>query len=194
MFKEGRIDIPSDHKKAKRFVNGLLAYSYENASLDHHKMRKRFDYELDDFSGVDRSFCSGEEDCRYSYVIDENFYEDFFEDRKVDIGTFKQIHEYVLEHGARQVKIGNCKHLILKNQEGINRDRRGIKDLDWILKFYPIYAIERRSCISLHDIIIACYKVKSHKFENNYELIYGASIVEHIGNTLEITMDVEHGS
>lgn len=84
---------------------------------------------------------------------------------------------------------------------GVNSDTRGTRPLDSHLKFHPSYTIERDHRITLHDFIIASYKIKSHKFENWYELISRAKTVTiskaqgtKAGSAMTIDIGGDHGS
>ena len=200
MFKEGVITIPSNHKAAKGLVEGLTQYAYRNVKLDYEKISRRVKYrpgnksdsEYEDF---DVKFKSGNDDCRYSYVVAREFDDRYYDEKQPDvIDVFRQIHEYVIENGARSVKIDKCKRLEVINKSGVNSDTRGIRGLDWVLKFYPTFVVERRKGITLHDVIISCYKTKSHKFENNYECMWAIEDFRFKKGVLSIELDLDHGS
>lgn len=53
------------------------------------------------------------------------------------------------------------------NDCGIADHRGGVGELDWKLSFWPEYVVdgENGSNVTFHDLIIAAYKIRSHKFD-----------------------------
>ena len=78
----------------------------------------------------------------------------------------------------------------LVNKRGINEDHRGSDHCEIELPFF-----HKRKLISptLDDFISALYKLKSHKFDTNYEMYCGCTITK-IKNGLKIELNFDHGS
>ena len=176
---KGTLTLPSDPKQLKKIVTHLFEYTYSNIKLDYDKISKSIDEELSESESSydwEAEYEPGENDCELSYKTDNAFDpRDFDESPHAEL--FARIHTYVQSNGARGVRLKGVRSLTIRNSMGINTDTRGTRPLDSHLKFHPSYTVERGHRITLHDFIIASYKIKSHKFENWYELISGAETV-----------------
>jgi hypothetical protein len=82
------------------------------------------------------------------------------------------------------------------NKDGVNPDRRGSDHLEVILPFESeIYL----SCNStFYELLVVAHKIKSHKFENNYELFCGVSNLTYQGKNnyycVKVELSFDHGS
>jgi len=77
------------------------------------------------------------------------------------------------------------------NRNGFNTDHRG---LDHTLIRLPFLTeINLGKEFTLEDLIIANTNLKSHKFDNWYELYCGAKC-EKKNNLIEVSLDFDHGS
>lgn len=89
----------------------------------------------------------------------------------------------------------NVEEINLYNKSGVNRDARGVRDVDWKLHFWNKYTCY--NSITFHDLIVAAYKIRSHKFENNYELFCDVKTYVFSSNgkyTINIFAEFDHGS
>ena len=82
--------------------------------------------------------------------------------------------------------------LKLINSCGFNDDERGSDHLKIKLDFHSEYVLNKN--FTLYDLAIACYKIKSHKFDNWYEIFLKCSKVNLIKDELVLNLDFEHGS
>lgn len=109
-----------------------------------------------------------------------------------------EIHEYLKENTAKDLIISGVIGLKLVNTSGINTDSRGIREVDWKLSFWEKYKIYKETDVTLHDLIIAAYKIRSHKFEDWYEMFceLGNIKIKETDNGKMITMfaKFDHGS
>ena len=202
MFSKGKITLSPDLRKTGTLLQDLLTYIYHNIELDYDKLSKRLDYDPNDSDsdfdhygpyGCKFDYKPGSSDCRFSYKINK-VYDDCLDESSPNHELFESLHTYVRTHGARKIKFTGISNLTINNKRGPNTDPRGTRGLDWLLVFHPTFTVSRPRCISLHDLIIGCYKTKSHKFENNYEAVFGPKKIVLDGDSLEFNLDVDHGS
>jgi hypothetical protein len=78
----------------------------------------------------------------------------------------------------------------LINTCGINEDHRGSNHTDIQLDFNPNWVLRGST---LRDLVEGMYRVKSHKFDYNYELFCGSQITK-VKNGIRIEFDFDHGS
>jgi Family of unknown function (DUF5868) len=57
----------------------------------------------------------------------------------------------------------------MMSASGMNTSACDVRDIDWKLHWWNSYNISDNEGIKFRDIVIACYKIKSHKFEIEYE-------------------------
>ncbi|AEQ60172.1 hypothetical protein [Acanthamoeba castellanii mamavirus] len=104
-------------------------------------------------------------DDKYVYKFDGDLSERY-ENNKLT----EKLHEYFTNNSPKNLKLDGVIKLTLINNDGVNVDRRGVRDIDWKLHFWPEYVIYNEKNITFHDLIIACHKIKSHKFDRWYEM------------------------
>lgn len=215
IFSNGSIKLPANLEKTEELLKDMLNFIYAYIPLDYEKISGRVGYDdLDpDHSGdwnFMNNFSSGSTDCKYSYVINSTRQERLpcfppdvlpcctSDDRQrlnsPNCDLITRLHAYVQAHGARSVKLKGIRSLTINNYHGVNKDNRGTRGLDWVLKYHRTFSIIRSSSITLHDLIIACYKTKSHKFETWYEFVDGPKDVTIRDGALVFDLDVSHGS
>lgn len=201
MFSEGKITLSPDLKKTKTLLHDLLIYIYYNIELDYEKLSKRLNYDPSvsdsDFYrygpyGCKFKYRHGIYDCRFSYKIEEE-YNECLEVFSPNHELIEGLHTYIQTHGARKIKFTGINNLIVNNTRGVSFDMRGTRGLDWLLVSHPTFTVTRPNCISLHDLIIACHKTKSHKFENRFESVLGPEKIVLNGDTLEFGLNVVRG-
>jgi hypothetical protein len=88
----------------------------------------------------------------------------------------------------------NVKFVALSNHRGDNDDARGIRYLDWKLYYWKEFDVYNESGITLHDLIIAAYKIKSHKFDAWFELFCNINSLRIDDDSLHIGTKFDHGS
>lgn len=127
------------------------------------------------------------------YVYNRNInYDDDVEEFDDCNELVKQIYNYLIENDDDDVIIKFKKSIILKNKRGINKDHRGSDHVPIKLPFYS--KIELGKTVTLKNLIDACYKIKSHKFDYWYELYCGVSSITKVENKLNVYVDFDHGS
>jgi hypothetical protein len=111
-----------------------------------------------------------------------------------DIFTFLETHNstkkvvFVFRRKAKTLVAKNA------NPSDLNTDARGVREMDWKLFFWKQYEKEcENKTITLHDLIVASYKVKSHKFDNGYEMFCGADL-KIKDNAMYVDYEFDHGS
>ncbi|AGC02399.1 hypothetical protein H012_gp049 [Acanthamoeba polyphaga moumouvirus] len=117
------------------------------------------------------------QDNKYFYKIRKETDEDYI-DEGVDIDYYyknkkliRSLHQYLSNNSPKDLIITDIKKLKLINDQDINKSVKGIRDLDWKLHCWFEYEIDKNN-ITLHDLIIACYKIKSRKFDIYHEKFY----------------------
>ena len=207
LFKNDSITIPYNDKSVEALFDLLFEYIYYNVSLSYDKMAEQLSYDRRKSAEFNSSiktvlnfvkhnaivFKPGNSDCIYHYDInnDDFTYSSENCDVKIDFDT-ELFHKRVIEKGPKSIMINGIKKLTVVNNYGINDDVNGTRGLDWILNFYPSYTVYQPKGISLDDLIIACYKTKSHKFENIYENVHSICDYEINVEHLVIELDVDH--
>lgn len=98
-------------------------------------------------------------------------------------------------------KIGKCKihnisisgydAIIIKNIAGVNGDHRGSDHCKVYLRYHS--SVELKCPVKMTDFIESLYKIKSHKFDEWYEM-YLRSNITIKKNKLIISIDFDHGS
>ena len=197
-------DLHHKLKDARENLDDILSYIYHQISLDHNKMiniYKHLDVPItfddsndspnNDYYRSKLTFENyKEEDDIYYYNIDDDLDICYYENKSMII----ELHNFLTEFSPKKLRIGNYTTMLLKNEQGINKDARGVRYLDWRLYFWKEYEIEKESNITFHDLIIAAHKIRSHKFENNYELYCGIESWGGTDNFLMATIKFDHGS
>jgi hypothetical protein len=95
------------------------------------------------------------------------------------------------DYDSEKVLLVGYKKLIVRNPVGVNRDHRGSDHCKIKLKYHK--AIIKKDYITLRELCDIFYKIKSHKWDNHYEMYCGVDV--HMGkSTLTIEADFDHGS
>lgn len=162
----------------------LMRYLYREFVLDYDKMKKIYghiesDNNYDDIYNDNniRDILYFEpnlmDDDKYIYKYENNINLDndiddivFYEEIK---NLILELQVYLSEKTTKRLRVMGITKLKLVNDFGINKYVGGIRDLDWKLHFWPEYTIVNDNYITLHELIIACFKIKSHKFETYHE-------------------------
>lgn len=198
-YYNGTITLPSNLKQTKILLSDLLNYIYFNIKLDYEKIAKRINFPP--YPGADTTedcfgtaeFEPGTSDCKYSYRL-SSFYDSRMPLESPNKELMLLLDTYVRAYGTRKVRFIGIRSLTINNKYGVNADTMGTRTLDWELQFYPTFTVANPRDITLHDLIIACYKTKSHKFENWYEAVFGVKNIILKDHSLVFDLNVDHGS
>lgn len=163
-------------------LESIIRYIYHQIPLDYTKMKELykdiqvdncFDYIEDDYIYGGPKFISNEmEDSEYIYQFKHELDEIFFSEEDNNIEFIRELHQYLVEKSPNNLILKDIHTIKLVNDNGINEEKGGIRDLDWKLHFWPEYIISDVNNLKLHDLIIAAYKIKSHKFETWFEMFF----------------------
>ncbi|AUV57997.1 hypothetical protein [Bandra megavirus] len=202
-----KIKINWSSKYAKDKLEELIRYVYNQAPLSYPEMKKiyrltdapmKYDHVRDkkDISSYIKFYNNYNEDDKYVCEIIPELDEDYYENY---LPFIKKIHEYASKTSPMLLKFRNVEMMTLCNVSGMNHDSRGVRDVDWKLHFWKKYDVPCPDGIRFYDFIKGCYKIRSHKFENNYELFTNVADIKVIENgddkySLEIFLEFDHGS
>ena len=215
-----RFDLYLGNNKDKIKINteGLVNYLYARRELDRDLMMKKYGHKLTD---EQRNFDWEESyddlwDLKFEpskYQDDEYFFKkEYLNDLDENLSIHQILDKYdtVQESDPNLPKLtdfhlfsglGNVVSLIVQNYRGIrgiNQDLRGVDPLDFALYYWPFYKIYNKKGVTIEDLLTSLYKVRSHKFENNYELFTGIKriVVKELDDGIElfISVDFDHGS
>ena len=159
------------------YFNDIIRYIYYQFSLDYDLMTTKYvnikvpmNYDFINDADNIHSFIHFSshyiKDSDYYYIFDNNF-KSFNYDYP---SLISELHNFLCCNQPLDLSFSSLVSLSLTNHHDINHDARGVRALDWKLYFWPSFTVSNNNFITLHDLIIACYKIKSHKFENYYEL------------------------
>ena len=181
---------------ARDEFNTVIKFVYENIKLDYDKMAKEnknlikgdeYDHE-EDYNWECRGMqydCDGEHTVKYRYTISEKLdnYE-IDDDDKNEYIKRKILNELVEYFLDKTKKLDDLKftfsRIRVDNMRGINEDPRGVRKLDWHLQYnYEVEVLpeNNNANITFQQFIDALYDIKSHKFENWYELYCGCDVL-----------------
>ena len=121
---------------------------------------------------------------------DENFDKEYYVKVKTLLEEIENKNE---THTISNIKFVLEKEKSVKiiNDHGINEDHRGSDHM--IIKLPFMSNVELNNEFTLKDLIIACTNIKSHKFDNWYEM-YCYSKCEIMNNQIIINTIFDHGS
>jgi len=126
------------------------------------------------------------------YVLKYNYnrgkYNPEFDKPQYDVFV-KQISSYKLKN----ILLTCFDNLTVINVHGINKDHRGS---DHCNVFLPMHdKVNMKKYATLYDLAIAYYKLKSHKWDNQYEMFCSAGTRMRIGSAdAEVFLTFDHGS
>lgn len=205
----------TDTETMKKIFNELFRYIYECYQLDHSMMKKKYEKNIGskimDFDDVDhedtdskweenrcRDFCSGDQDdIPYVYKktgepLEPKDYRYLGNLNKfLSMNTTEKNGDMT---NTKKIIFDGLHKLNLININGSNSDSRGVRSLDWHMEFHENYLIENPEGINLDQIIIGLFKIKSHKFENWYELYSSIKSMRIENGTLLVYVMFDHGS
>ena len=207
---------PTFKLQTENDVNCLIKSLYESSDIDHitYQGKKyyetsnswggrsdcegRSDYDPDVecdgynseeciYNEIDRIEVENEDDVKYvmrmsEYLTDECIYDEINNDNDI----FRQIFDY-----SYKVILSGYESIIFENIRGINEDHRGSTHCKIDIPYHADYTIDL-PC-DLETFADAIYKVKSHKWDNWYEL-YSSCTIDVDDNLLHVYLDFDHGS
>jgi len=129
----------------------------------------------------------------YEEIIDLLIYEDENEAfDKVDIHpTIENLSINFRSLTPEKIIFISTTNIILKNDAGINEDYRGADKTHIALPFSNKIKLNKE--FTLKDLLVANTQLKSHKFDNNYEMYCGTEC-EITANNVIVNINMDHGS
>ena len=186
------LDLGKKESDIRYNLYSILYYVYNQIPLDYDKMKKLYenievdcDYDYYDYEKEDDYYnCNGPkfvsnemEDDEYVYKFNSKLnghrFPEPYAGEKYNNKLIREIHEFLKEKSPKKLTLKNIHKIKFINDTGVNKDSRGIRDLEWKLHFWPEYTVQSDHSLKLHDLIVAAYKIKSHKFERWFEMFSG---------------------
>lgn len=210
------IDFTTNTEEIAKYIEILINYIYTFYSLDHKATepfyknikinnRNAFDHRTDswlDDKWRDMEFVTNPKK-------DHVYFFEMFKDINIEyFSTFEEKHiDFILKidellKKSKNIIFYNFVHFELSNSErngsGVYSELRGIYKLDWKLHYWSNYQVINTNSITLNDIMTTCFKIKSHKFDNWYELYCGIQDVsckkQDRYYSFKASVDFDHGS
>jgi hypothetical protein len=133
-----------------------------------------------------------------SVIYKINFHIDTLKDYLNDIesptikNVFKNIIEFIQSgNKLTDINFTGYNSIVLKNICGINPDHRGSTHCNLAVNYEETYQLTK---LNLNQLIVGMYRIKSHKFDYNYEMFISCSKKIEPNNRLVIEFDFDHGS
>lgn len=171
-IKNDKLYLGSKEQTIKNNLKEIIKYIYYQCPLDYDQMKQIYKYietdcEYDDYDLLYYEFETNlMQDNKYAYELIKDLDNTYKNEELIN-----ELHNYLLlTKSPKKLRLNNIRQIQLINNNGINKDSSGIRDLDWKLHFWDEYMINNDDNIRFHDLIIAVHKIKSHKFDNWYEL------------------------
>jgi hypothetical protein len=89
------------------------------------------------------------------------------------------------------IQLIGYKNIHIHNNNGINNDHRGSNHCKIALQYYDDYIIS--TPLTAHKLALAYYRIKSHKFDDWYELYCNCNCMAE-NDTLNVYLNFDHGS
>lgn len=213
-IKKNVLKLNDDSKKRTDQMERLVKFIYDYYQLNHDEMfntyrdiKCPFDYDDTDYIDKDgdyeydeKYFHSNlvfvnhpERDGEYDYNVNPDFEIDSIKDDKF----IKYIYSYLSTHSPDQLIIDKVKYINIENDSGMHKGIYGVRLLDWRLHFWKDYDLtikKGEAGITMHDLIIAAYKIKSHKFDNDSEEVeYVDCNISNDNYRLQLNVGFLHG-
>uniref|UniRef100_A0A6G6ABG9 Uncharacterized protein n=1 Tax=Borely moumouvirus TaxID=2712067 RepID=A0A6G6ABG9_9VIRU len=207
LYKHVKVDCDYDFKKDDDY--DYLGPDFMPNEMQDDGCVCEFEHELDGFYFPGPDFMPNEmQDDEYVYKfkdeLDEFYFPEPYLGEDINNELIREMHEFLIEKSPKKLILKDIRTIKLIKNKGVNEDRRGVRGLDWKLHFWPEYIISSKRSLKLHDLIVALYKIKSHKFEKWYEMFsrvsYDDFIIFHNSDGKkkwkEITtvLEFDHGS
>ena len=174
-IRNNKLFLGTKLKIIKSNLQDIIQYIYYQYKLDYNKMDKIYkhiesenDYDCiyDRHKPNNIIFENNPiEDNKYIYKWNSYFWFDDNEDYYKNEKLINELHNYLCTNKLKDLKFNNINKMKLINDCGIYNSIWEIRNLDWKLHFWNEYIINKKSSVRFHDLIIALYKIKSHKFD-----------------------------
>ncbi|AVL94144.1 hypothetical protein mvi_784 [Megavirus vitis] len=200
------LQIGLKEKKLKIYLKDIFEYIYRAYELDVEKMQYLYEHIESNDNHTYYFQNNSMNDSEYVYkkkIIDlDNLLQpnhELFNESSYEL--IQEINTYLLTHSEHELIIKDFSKILLINNSGPDERKSELYYLDQKLYFWSEYMMEDE--ITFHDLIIAAYKIKSHKFETWFEMFANISEI-HIENhynpfikakkQLTIVLEFDHGS
>lgn len=200
---DGILHLSTDKNKD---MNTIIKYIYNNYRLDYDLMKNnnidlidnsKYDFEEDDYDkNWDICFDGcGTHTVKFEYLNPKFDYNGEHEEN-VSLELIAELDNYLKTYDASTLQIGNTNSILFSKENGINHDSRGVRKLDWIIKYSPVCILQSSNdVIHFKNIMDALYTIKSHKFEYWYELYCDCQIADtKKGGDFYVACNYDHGS
>lgn len=185
-----------DHDQLVHNMSGLLLYLYLTRELDEHKMMERYgnllSSEQRDFDWTHEQFMRRQRRSRFKSSSEQD-QEYYLESKLMNRGQLNNLknfaqemfpvinllNEYEIINRQRHLpdlmdlplftQEGLVTFLTLVNATGANEDILGIRPLDFVLHYWDAYLINEPRGITVGELAVGLYKIKSHKFDDSEE-------------------------
>lgn len=130
---------------------------------------------------------------KYNSVDDINYYFECECECKIECEceeVNENTYEYLKNLYDKKEQIFFNGKLHIYNNDGINDDHRHSDHCELNLPFEPEVILQNPT---LDELIMALYKLKSHKFEDHYELYCGCKITN-VNDGYKLELEFDHGS
>jgi hypothetical protein len=206
-IKNNTLHLGKSEDEIKENMRDVIKYIYRQIPLDHDKMKKHYEHirvpvSYDD-NDDDVEYCNHyrydltfvgyyETDDKYIYYFDSKneLNINFYENKEM----INELHKFLHNNSPKKIHIGNYDSVTLDNHRGVNTGVRGIRYLDWKLYYWVEFNVYNKSGLTLDDLIIAAYKIRSHKFEDYYETFSEINYMSIDGKSIYINTKFIHES
>ncbi len=98
-----------------------------------------------------------------------------------------------LQNGGKtsDIKLVGFNSITLKNNCGINEDHRGSTHCNLLVDYEEKYQLIK---LNLNQLLVGLYRIKSHKFDKNYEMFCSCHHEIEAHNKLLLKFEFDHGS
>lgn len=151
-------------------------FNYDSIEVEPNTKSKYEKFKFKPNSKIDSEYVY------YDYIerFDEFFYPNY-------LNLIKEIHLFLDSNEETDLKFGNIFGINISNKTGPNTSLNGIRSADWKLHYWDTYEIFSKTEISFDDLIVAAYKIKSHKFDTIYEEFSSIDNMDLVANQLAKT-------
>jgi hypothetical protein len=176
--------IFSNNTKIKYYnrINKWHTHTIDNTDV---KCDGYFDCELDDFETI-------KEKIYYKF----DYHPEYFSHNNDDNYKInKKIFHSLMTNNIDAIYLKSTKPINIINRMGFNEDHRGSNHTKIILDFFHVAKlIPAKNIITFKNFAVACFNIKSHKFDFWYELYFGVKHVITNDKYIDIEVDFDHGS
>lgn len=210
-----------DYNQLLNNINGLVYYLYETRQLDINKMmehygnllspeQREFDWEAQYNELIGRHFEPNNIPDQEYYLLYEplsvHTLMHLQSQRSKLYPRFNALSKYesnpqLYGHSTFTglplfTQEGLVTSVTLRNITGVNEELLGVEFMDFALHFWDTYTIEDPRGVTVGELAVGLYKIKSHKFEHEHEAVIGinnvSTRVSEAGVSLEIGISFSH--